>query len=501
MSEIPELKEFGIPNLDNYEILSYIGRGEWTPVFLAKRKTDSSKWALKFLRPSKMALEQMVERGWTEDDYWKKESLNGQVPVHPNIANNFVDQVGGERFLAERYVGERFLEQYLEGKKSLPLEEIIQIGRGLASALDVQHTLAGGEGMAHGDVTAKNIAYTFRGDAILTDFGNATIGESKKGRRGSELTRAIEEFSLTGNPTKQGDVFSFGSILYRLFTGKYIFENEFEKFEKPEEFMNYLRENPKIWDKTIDEKVNSANLARPFDKLIKRCLYSTDRRISDGHELAGEFEKTVRKYQKSRPWAILKRYGLVTAAALAMVIGGAWGYDSLSDELAKQKRIAKYEEKIRMVKLFDNNAPSMHNDWESCPEHGTICEYIKILEEEGFNKIYAYAAYLNPELTFEALQAVKDIKVDPSQPYLFSEQYRAFREYLFDKDQELYNALSVIEGGGADNLSRMLSVENQEKTRKRWQKIKEDYKKAQERKKEMNRDMDFRLGSKGFYKN
>lgn len=485
--EIPELKEFNIPKISGYEIVGYIGKGTWTPVFKAIRKTDGSEWALKFYRPDELGRQYVEEGKWTEEEFWKKECQGGKTPVHQNIAYNFLDTAdNGENFLAEVYVGERFLDQYLDQVKAPSLDEIVNISRGMAAALEVQHTHAGGKGRAHGDFAPKNMAYGLDEIIKLSDFGTSTIGERDIGKRGYPEVRALEQFSSTESPSKQGDVFSFGSVLYKLFTGKYAFEDELSRLG--EEHMSYLAENPAIWNKTIDEKVNDIKIPKQFRKFLKRCLYAPEEvtkegllskllpsskgRIKDGVELQKELEKTVKKYEAGKTrW---KRYSIAAAAVLALGVGIGFGVNKLSNEFKQREKELMYEKKVRVAKMHKDNASSLYNDSEESMEFGKLRGLYFALKKDGIeDPMIQYAAYLNPELTYEAIMEVG------------KEYNHDFSKYIRDRDIELGSALWRIEGGGTDHLTRFISASRADKVKERWAQIKLDY---QERKREEARN-------------
>ena len=461
---IPELKQYNIPELADYDILEYIGRGSWTPVFKARRKTDGSLWALKFYRPDEQGQKNITEGGWTEDDYWQKGSQNGQIPLHQNIAFNFIDtSPNGERFLAEKYLGDRFLDKYLEEVGTPGLEEIIRISNGMAAALEVQHTQAGGNGRAHGDFAPKNIAYGLDGIIKLSDFGTSTIGDHKIGGRGYLFIRAVEGFPLTQEPTKKGDVFSFGSTLYKLFTGEYIFEREIKQFENPQDFMSYLENNPKIWNKSIDEKVNNARIPKQFRKFLRRTMYDPEHRIEDGFELIKELDKAVKKYRKSLTrW---RRYGIAAAALLALGIGAGAGLNALEGRFDEYKAKIELEKKVKVIKLYEANARSLHDDWDLMVSYGEFKGFQAALKKDGITdpKMH-YLAFFNPEVAYAAMQATG------------AKDFKGVQRYLWENGHnDLYGLVFSVEGGCGDNVSRLMSSDKFYAAENRWKEIKKQY--------------------------
>ncbi|KAH7916777.1 kinase-like domain-containing protein [Hygrophoropsis aurantiaca] len=87
----------------------------------------------------------------------------------------------------------------------------------------------------HGDITASNILVDDQQVARLGDFGLSIILEQKSQ---SNITSALHgalrytapEFfssdsSRTPNPTKESDIYSFGSIMYQVLSGKIPYYN------------------------------------------------------------------------------------------------------------------------------------------------------------------------------------------------------------------------------------------------------------------------------------
>ena len=473
---IPEIEQYGIPDASQYDVIKYIGRGAWTPVFLLKRKTDGSLWAGKFLRPTEPAQKQKEDRGWTDDEYWTKEAQEGHIPLHQNIATGFVDRAdNGERFYVEKYLGqktergyeERFLNNYLDQNHNIGLEELIHIARGMASALTLQHTKAGGKGRAHGDFNPKNIAYTLEGVIVLSDFGTTTIGDRRTGHVGSELTRAPESWSDSAVPAKSADVFSFGSTLYRMFTGKYLFQEELEgKFkDNPQAFIDYLKENKERWNSTIDEKLFVGKIPKPFWKLMQRCLYDPESRIKDGVELSKELEKNIKNYYKSRPMSRLRRYSAVGGILALLGMGLFYGngtLDRFRTERDKHVKELEYEKKVRICKVFESEGYS--SDFDENIRMAELRGWMEALRQDGIKDTNTmYAAYINPKLVYEAIRATGKTS------------YRDIEGYIVKRDVDLLEAILTIQGGSVDIISRSLARDQGAKVNKKWDEIKRDY--------------------------
>src|SRR5262249_18843931 len=125
-------------------------------------------------------------------------------------------------YLVMECVAGRSLEERLAGGP-LPLEEILRIGIETATGLAAAHA----QGLVHRDVKPANILLEDGGRVKLTDFGLA---------RACDDTRFSQPGVVAGTPEymapeqargeavdQRADLFSLGSVLYALCTGRHPF--------------------------------------------------------------------------------------------------------------------------------------------------------------------------------------------------------------------------------------------------------------------------------------
>lgn len=160
---------------------------------------------------------------------------------HPNVCT--VHDIGsedGNDFLVMEYVeGETLAARLRRGR--LPLQEGLQVGMEIASALDAAHSA----GIVHRDIKPANIMLTKAG-AKLLDFGLARTRLSEDSLEGSEpedLTRlrSSDPHTETGavvgtihyiSPEQfdghmadtRSDLFAFGAVLFEMLTGRRAFD-------------------------------------------------------------------------------------------------------------------------------------------------------------------------------------------------------------------------------------------------------------------------------------
>ena len=222
---------------NRYNVLNLLGRGCWGAVYLAKDMILEEEVAIKVLEPNEIALKQMAHRNIDFLKAMKKEAgkLTACSHVVPRVLefdNNekpFLVMPPYERFLSDKLHDDSSYRCYLG--HGMSIDDILRYMRDVAIGLSEIHTKIG---RAHGDLKPDNIAIDHVGRALLNDLGTSTCASygrsvSPRDNMGFIYTRAPECFKEDSHPDKKSDIWSFGSLLYRMFTGKYILEDEINK--------------------------------------------------------------------------------------------------------------------------------------------------------------------------------------------------------------------------------------------------------------------------------
>jgi len=208
----------------HYRILNRLGGGGMGVIYEAEDTRLHRLVALKFIPENLIDDQKSVER-------FELEARAASQLAHPNICtiHSIEDNHGHPFIVMEKLEGES-LKQRLHEKR-LDLDEILDFGAQIASALEASHA----KGVIHRDIKPGNIFITRDGQVKVLDFGLAKL------TRNHPL--ATEDESVDNSLTAIGvvpgtavymspeqarneeldvrsDLFSFGVVLYEMATGK-----------------------------------------------------------------------------------------------------------------------------------------------------------------------------------------------------------------------------------------------------------------------------------------
>jgi serine/threonine protein kinase len=212
-----------------YRVVSLLGEGGMSTVFRAHHELMDKAVALKWLRP------ELALRPEAKDRFMREARASARIK-HPNVVD--VHDVGvheGALFLVmELLEGESFAELISHGNISIP--NAIRLLLGAMEGVAMAHEA----GIVHRDIKPENIFVVRNrvypdGIAKILDFGISKLTE--EGGAGRSLTKTghtvgtpeyMSMEQMTGDPDVDGraDVYSFGVLLYRAFTGVSPFSGE-----------------------------------------------------------------------------------------------------------------------------------------------------------------------------------------------------------------------------------------------------------------------------------
>jgi serine/threonine-protein kinase len=201
--------------LERYEVQEEIGRGGMGIVLKAFDPSLHRVVAIKVLAP------QLATSGVARKRFLREAKAAAAVTHDHIVTIHAVDEANGLPYLVMQYIAGQSLQDRIDKEGPLELTEILRIGIQTASGLAAAH----GQGIVHRDIKPANILLEEGVQRVkITDFG---------------LARAMDDASLTqsgfvaGSPLymapeqargealdHRADLFSLGSVLYTMCTGR-----------------------------------------------------------------------------------------------------------------------------------------------------------------------------------------------------------------------------------------------------------------------------------------
>lgn len=219
-------------NIGRYRVVSKIGEGGMGEVHLAEDVKLGRRVALKIL-PAKVADDpDRIVR-------FEQEAKSASGLNHPNIITIYeIDDEGGSLYIAMEYVEGRTLGKLIRNRE-LDLRTSLDISIQTVSALAAAHDA----NVTHRDIKPDNIIIRPDGLVKVLDFGLAKLTEQQTNQDLAALSTLFKtspglvmgtvgymspEQARGREVDGRSDIFSFGSILYEMLSGKRPFTGENE---------------------------------------------------------------------------------------------------------------------------------------------------------------------------------------------------------------------------------------------------------------------------------
>jgi serine/threonine protein kinase len=218
--------------LGPYRIEAKLGEGGMGVVYRALDSRLDRPVAIKILRSDAAVTNERKRR-------FIQEAKAASALNHPHIVHIYdIGETDGVAYIAMEFVAGKTLDRLI-GKTGLPLRDTLKYGIQIADALARAHAA----GIVHRDLKPSNIVVGDDGRVKLLDFGLAKLTEAVEDDPEAPTATIREEPPLTEEGTIVGtmaymspeqaegkpvdarsDIFSFGSVLYEMATGRRAFQ-------------------------------------------------------------------------------------------------------------------------------------------------------------------------------------------------------------------------------------------------------------------------------------
>ena len=294
--------------LDHYRIVSKLGEGGMGVVYEAYDNHLDRRVAIKVLPTDKVSDPSRKQR-------FVQEAKAASGLNHPNIVSIYdIRSQDGVDFIVMEYIKGQTLDDLI-GPKGMPAAQALKYAVQVADAFAKAH----GAGILHRDLKPSNVMVTVEGRIKIVDFGLAKLLESPGSSPEATTVTAhqlTEEGNVVGTPAymspeqaecrnldARSDIFSFGSLLYKMVTGR----NPFTGDSRLMVLTRVLNQEP-----TPPSQLGTS-IPPELEKIILRCLRKDPgRRYQTMADLKLALEdlveesvsrKPVRQPQMLRRWA------------------------------------------------------------------------------------------------------------------------------------------------------------------------------------------------------
>lgn len=317
-----------------YEVLTLIGKGGMSKVYLARDKRLNKQWAVKEIQKKGRDKnnEIVVQSAIAEANMIKQLDHTAIVRIVDIIETSDVI------YIIEDFIEGRTLAEILEESGSQPQEQVIEWSKEICEALEYLHTRK--PPIIYRDMKPANVMLKPDGHIKIIDFGiareykNQNVADTVS--LGTKGYAAPEQFGGKGQTDARTDVYCLGATMYHLLTGH-------NPCEPPYEIYPIRRWNPQL-DAGLEAVVNKCTQLNPLDRYqsCAELLYALQHYRENG--------EIYRKKQKKK----LRTFCVTAAACVFFAIAGTVGLgmmtqtnnDDYSSNILQAEKAATAEEKI-----------------------------------------------------------------------------------------------------------------------------------------------------------
>ena len=347
----------GLGQIDEFELLEFVGRGGMGVVFKCLDKKLERHVALKMMSPQLLIDEAASQR-------FLREARSAAKINHPNVVTvHSVNEIRGLPYLVMEFIEGESLDQRLKNS-SLAFDDVLAIATQSISGLAAAHE----QNVLHRDIKPANIMLDSRsGTAKIADFGLAVTAE------GSNLTQTG---FLVGTPDfvspeqaagetidHRSDLFSLGSVLYAMCCGNSPFAGpsimtilESVKSAQPSSIESI---NPSVpsWFRNLVSQLLQKDPNQRFGhaKQVLAVMKAQTSQVDDSQapRIDLSVNRSIQKEKRRRQNKYVKSLTLVAAATLLLIGTVFWWFyshqqNSLQTQNAQNNSVNDEKEKPKL---------------------------------------------------------------------------------------------------------------------------------------------------------
>ncbi len=406
-----------------YKILSKVGQGGMSVVYMAINEKANKTWAVKEVRKDGVLDFESVKQGLVaETDILKKLS-------HPNLPS-IIDVIDTDDsfIIIMDYVQGNSLNKALDEYGAQQQELVIEWAKQLCDVLGYLHSRQ--PAIIYRDMKPANIMLKPDGNVTLIDFGTAREFKEKNLADttclGTVGYAAPEQFGGMGQTDARTDIYCLGATLYHLVTGKNPSEPPYE--------MKPIREiNP--------------SLSSGLERIILKC---TQRNPADRYQSAAElmyaldhYEEIDDKYRKKQK---NKLGAFIAMASLAVVFAaGGLGLGIAASKMATDNYAVLLDDAKQSVNYDEKVA--LYEECISIPNMaGKKDAYIGLID-----------TYKNDDSVFSSKEATNLTKLIKNNKAALKEDPEAYTEVCFETGKMFWYYYAYKDGDTGDGITKAKS--------------------------------------------
>jgi serine/threonine protein kinase/tetratricopeptide (TPR) repeat protein len=312
----------------HFEIVRKIGEGGMGEVYLAEDQKLGRLVALKTLSEDTIEGSEWLER-------FRREARTAAKVSHPNVMaiydiGTVPDPDAGRdiNYLVLEHIDGQPLGEYLRVNRP-ELSRLVRLAEKIAAGLSAAHKM----NIVHRDIKADNILINEHGEPKILDFGLAKPVDPVRTEDQGERTETIsQELTKVGkilgtvsymSPEQvqgkvvdhRSDIFSFGTLLYRMCTGEAPFTGK-SQVSTMAKILETMHDAPRTKNDTIPPEL---------ERIIDKCLRKDpDDRYQDTRDLVVDLRNLRRQYDSGVTGAITAATGSQIAQTKSGFLSSSW---------------------------------------------------------------------------------------------------------------------------------------------------------------------------------